>query len=174
MRVWRAMVIAMPVVLCPVAGAQVSVPAAPPIADKALASEVAKPAEPLDTRARTFIRKLPANAANIPTPRRFSSGDYQNPRTAIVLDEIRVYGQIEPEDYVGRKKTPLQQFHEHLERDRPLTPAEKTQLALCFIGLCSIYGPDGAPAELSAADRSEARLQQSTTQLIGQFRGSLQ
>ena len=122
----------------------------------------------LDTPAQSFIRKLPADALKEPPKRRFNSGDYVNPRVAIVLDEIRVYGQIEPEDFT-RKKSPLAQFRERLEKDRPMTPAEKVKLALCFIGLCG-----GVPVELSPEDRAEARLSQTTTQLNAQFRGTLQ
>jgi len=68
----------------------------------------------------------------------------------------------------------MAQFRERLEKDRPMTPKEKTQLALCFIGLCGIYGPDGLPREPSLDERREARSNQSTTQLNNQFRGALQ
>ena len=111
---------------------------------------------------------MPADALKAPPKRRFNSGDYINPRVAILLDEIRVYGQIEPEDFI-RKKSPLAQFRERLERDRPMTPAEKVKLALCFVGLCG-----SVPAEISPEERAEARLSQSTTQLNAQFRGTLQ
>ena len=90
------------------------------------------------------------------------------------LDEILIYGTVEPEDYVGPKKAPFVQFRERLEKDHPMTPKEKAQLALCLIGLCSIYGPDGIPLEPSLAERNEARTNQSTTQLNGQFRGTIQ
>lgn len=126
-----------------------------------------------DTPARLFIRKLPPEAAKAPEPKRFVNDYYVNPRSAQVLDEIRVYGQAEPEDYV-RRVAPMQKFRERLERDRPMTPKEKTQLVLCMAGFCGIYGPEGIPLEGTAADRSEARLSQSTTQLNGQFRGTVQ
>ena len=107
-------------------------------------------------------------------PQRFSDADKKRVETITRLDEILVYGQVEPEDFVGAKKSPMMQFRERLERDRPMTPKEKAQLALCFIGLCGIYGPDGIPREPSLDERSEARINQSTTQLNSQFRGTLQ
>lgn len=129
---------------------------------------------PIDTPAQSLVRKLPADVIKAPAPKRFSSSDYYvNPRVAVVMDEIRVYGQVEPEDYV-RRVAPMQQFRNRLEKDRPMTPKEKTQAVLCVIGLCGVYGPDGIPPEVSAAERSEQRLGQTTTQLNGQFRGTQQ
>jgi len=61
-----------------------------------------------------------------------------------------------------------------LENDRPMTPADKVRLALCFVGLCADYGPDGLPREPGLDERSDARINQSTTQLNSQFRGALQ
>jgi len=143
-------------------------PAAPPV------PTAGAPAVPVAaTPAQIFIRKLPPETAKAPEPKRFVNDYYVNPRSAQVLDEIRVYGQVEPEDYV-RRIPPMQKFRERLERDRPMTPKEKAQMALCIVGLCGIYGPEGIPLEGTAADRSEARLSQSTTQLNGQFRGTLQ
>ena len=68
----------------------------------------------------------------------------------------------------------MMQFRARLAGDVPLTPAKKVQLALCLIGLCSIYGPDGIPEGDSPEARADARLYQSTTQLNAQFRGTLQ
>lgn len=128
----------------------------------------------IETPAQSLVRKLPGDALKAPVTKRFSSSDYYvNPRVAVVMDEIRVYGQVEPEDYV-RRVAPMQQFRNRLEKDRPMTPKEKTQAVLCVIGLCGVYGPDGIPPEVSAAERSEQRLSQSTTQLNGQFRGTQQ
>ena len=90
------------------------------------------------------------------------------------LDEILIYGQVEPEDYVGPGKAPLVLFRERLEQDRPMTPWEKIRLPLCLVGLCGIYGPDGIPREPGLEERNEARANQSTTQLNSQFRGTLQ
>ena len=107
-------------------------------------------------------------------PQRFSEADKTRIDTVTRLDEIIIYGQVEPEDYVGPKKAPFVRFRERLEKDRPMTPKEKTQLALCVIGLCGIYGPDGAPREPSLEERNKARTNRSTTQLNSQFRGTLQ
>ena len=90
------------------------------------------------------------------------------------LDEIIIYGQVEPEDYVGPGKSPIVKFRERLDKDRPMTPREKAQLALCLIGLCGNYGPDGLPREPSRDERREARIEQSTMQLNSQFNGTLQ
>jgi hypothetical protein len=109
-----------------------------------------------------------------PAPRRFASGDYVNPRTAILMDEIRVYGQVEPEDFVRRKQGAMAPLRARLENDRPMTPADKVKLALCFVGLCGVYGPDGLPREPSLDERNDARTNQSNAQLNSQFRGALQ
>ena len=128
---------------------------------------------PLDSPAQAAAKRLPKVWVN-QTPQRFSAADKARADVVTRLDEILIYGQVEPEDYIGARKSPMMQFRDRLERDRPMTPKEKTQLALCFIGLCGIYGPDGAPVEPSLDARSEARLNQSTTQLNSQFKGTLQ
>lgn len=134
---------------------------------------IAPTANPLDTPAQAAAKRLPKVWVN-QTPQRFSAADKARVDVVTRLDEILIYGQIEPEDYIGARKSPMMQFRDRLERDRPMTPKEKTQLALCFIGLCGIYGPDGTPIEPSLEARSEARLNQSTTQLNSQFKGTLQ
>lgn len=146
----------------PLAAAAQAPPAEPPVAAAAM-----------DTPAQTATRKLPKEFINA-TPQRFSKDDAKRVAAVTRLDEILVEGRIEPEDYVGPKKAPMAQFRERLEKDRPMTPKEKTQLALCFVGLCGIYGPDGLPREPSLDERSEARTNRSTTQLNNQFRGALQ
>ena len=129
----------------------------------------------LDTQAQAAVRKLPREVVNAPPPRRFATRDSRNDEisSAVQMEEIRVYGQVDPEDY-ARRNTNLQQFHSRLENDRPTTPKEKTKMLLCFIGLCANYGPDGLPREPSLDERSEARTNLTTTQLNGQFRGTLQ
>ena len=134
---------------------------------------MASPADPLDTPAQTAAKKLPEDFVNV-KPQRFSEADKTRVDTVTRLDEILVYGYVDPEDYVGQKKTPVMQFRDRLERDRPMTTKEKARLAICLIGLCGIYGPDGIPREPSLAERSEARIHQSTTQLNSQFRGTQQ
>ena len=106
--------------------------------------------------------------------RRIPEAEKNHPDLVTRLEEIRVYGRNEPEDFVGPKKSPLMQFRARLERDVPLSPAKKVQVALCLIGLCGIYGPEGIPLGDSPEVRAEARLYQSTTQLNAQFRGTLQ
>ncbi len=131
---------------------------------------------PLDTPAQVAVKKLPKEVVTAPAPRRFATVDKNEEAAstaAIRLEEIRVYDQMDPEDY-ARRKTDMQQFHDRLEKDRPMTPKEKTKLVLCFIGLCANYGPDGIPREPTPDERREARTTQSTAQLITQFRGTLQ
>jgi hypothetical protein len=145
--------------------------AAPPVAPEN--PPIVSTASPLDTPAQAAAKRLPKVWVN-QTPQRFSAADKARVDVVTRLDEILIYGQVEPEDYSGPRKSPMMQFRDRLERDRPMTPKEKAQLALCFIGLCGIYGPDGAPIEPSLDARSEARLNQSTTQLNSQFKGTLQ
>jgi hypothetical protein len=102
-------------------------------------------------------------------PQRFSEADKTRVETVTRLDEITVYGYMEPEDYIAPKKAPIMQFRDRLERDRPMTPWEKIKIPLCFIGLCG-----GIPREPSLDERIEARTSQSTTQLNSQFRGTQQ
>lgn len=159
---WAATSIGALTLLAALAGTARAEEAARPAAP-APSSAATIPAPALDNTAQSFIRKLPTEALKTPPPKRFSSGDYQNPRTALVLDEIRVYGQVEPEDYT-RRKPAMTAFRERLERDRPLSIKEKAQRAMCFIGLCARYGPDGAPVELGVEERNEANLSLSTLQ----------
>ena len=146
--------------------------ATPPVAPDTLPIELT--ANPLDTPAQAAAKRLPKVWWANQTPQRFSAAEKARVDVVTRLDEILIYGQVDPEDYVGPRKSPMMQFRDRLERDRPMTPKQKTQLALCFIGLCGIYGPDGAPIEPSLDARSEARLNQSTTQLNSQFKGTLQ
>jgi hypothetical protein len=64
-------------------------------------------------------------------------------------------------------------FRATLDKQRPMTPKEITQLGLCFIGLCGIYGPDGISSETSAIDRAEDRKNAPTVEL-SRVRGTLQ
>lgn len=89
------------------------------------------------------------------------------------LEEIRVFGKVDPEDYVAPKPPPMLVFRANLEKQRPMTPKEITQLGLCFIGLCGIYGADGAPVDSGAAYRQEAR-KDATTVELSRVRGTLQ
>ncbi|MBL8512460.1 MAG: hypothetical protein JNJ55_00595 [Betaproteobacteria bacterium] len=93
--------------------------------------------------------------------------------TTALLDEIVIYGQVDPEDYV-RRRSKFLAFRDRMASERPMTPKERTQALLCLIGLCGRYGPDGLPYEPTAAQRNEARAQATTTQLNSLFRGTLQ
>lgn len=129
-------------------------------------------AESFDSRAQSAMKKISAPAWAV-RPQRVADAEKSHPDLITRLEEIRVYGRKEPEDYVGPKKSPMMQFRARLARDVSLTPAKKVQLAFCLIGLCSIYGPDGIPEGDSPEARADARLYQSTTQLNAQFRGTL-
>ena len=130
-------------------------------------------AEMLDSPAQVAMKRLTTPDAPA-RPVRIAAAEVTHPDLVTRLEEIRVYGRNEPEDFVGPKKSPLMQFRARLEKDITLSPAKKTQLALCFIGLCGIYGPEGIPLGDSPQARADARLYQSTTQLNAQFRGTLQ
>lgn len=105
---------------------------------------------------------------------RIPEAEKNHPDLVTRLEEIRVYGRNEPEDFVGPRKSPMMQFRARLEKDVPLSPAKKAQLALCLIGWCANYGPEGIPLGDSPERRAEARLSRSTTQLNAQFYGTLQ
>ncbi|MEQ1516267.1 MAG: hypothetical protein ABL931_07245 [Usitatibacteraceae bacterium] len=131
----------------------------------------------LDSPAQIAFRKLAPAAAQTgaesgQAPIRVAAAEKIHPDLITRLEEIRVYGRNEPEDFVGPKKSPLMQFRARLEGEVTLSPAKKAQLALCFIGLCSIYGPDGIPVGDSPERRAEARIVEST--LSRQVRGTLQ
>jgi hypothetical protein len=85
----------------------------------------------------------------------------------ILLDEIRVFGAVDPEDYRRPEKTQLQKFSAHLERQHHLTPAEMAKLSLCFIGLCP-----GVPPEIAPEQRTEMRVRGGS--LAAPMRGTLQ
>ncbi len=89
------------------------------------------------------------------------------------LEEIRVFGNVDPEDYVAPKPPPMLVFRATLDKQRPMTAKEITQLGMCFIGLCGIYGPDGIPSETSVIDRAEDR-KNATTVELSRVRGTLQ
>ena len=131
------------------------------------------PADALDSPAQAAMKKL-ASPATHPRPLRIAEAEKTHPDLIVRLEEIRIYGRNEPEDFVGPKKSPMMQFRTRLENDITLPPSKKVQLALCFIGLCSIYGPEGIPLGDSPEVRADARTNQSTTQLNAQFRGTLQ
>ena len=130
-----------------------------------------------ESPAQAAMRRLASdNGKREPASRlqRIPEAEKTHPDLLTRLEEIRVYGRNEPEDFVGPKKSPMMQFRARLEKDVPLSPAKKAQLALCLIGLCANYGPEGIPLGDSPERRAEARLSRSTTQLNAQFYGTLQ
>ena len=66
------------------------------------------------------------------------------------LDEIRVLGNVEPEDYVAPKPPPMLAFRAMLDAQRPQTIAEKLR-GYCFI--C----PKNPPPEGNVVDRFDAK-----------------
>ena len=122
-------------------------------------------ADIFDSKARIWLLKRQAgeNALkpNIESKRASAANSIQR------LEEIRVYGAIEPEDYVTPKRPPMLAFRARLERQRPRTPEEIVKGALCMIGLCA-----GLPPEVAPEQRTEARTRQSFTPGFG--RGTLQ
>ncbi len=121
-------------------------------------------AEALDSPAQSAMKRLAAPATETP-PIRIANAEKIHPDLITRLEEIRVYGRNEPEDFVGPKMSPMMQFRARLERDVRWSPAQKVQAALCLIGLCANYGPEGIPLGDSPERRAEARLVRSTMQL---------
>lgn len=108
--------------------------------------------------------KLPYNAN---APKRPAAENVQR------LEEIRVFANGDPEDYAAQKAAPMLVFRAQLDKQRPMSAKEITQLGMCIIGLCGIYKPDGSPYELSAVDRAEDR-KNATTLELARVRGTLQ
>jgi hypothetical protein len=131
------------------------------ILSKAALKEVEREARK-ETRAESV--KLPINPN---APKRPAAENIQR------LEEIRVFGNGDPEDYVAPKPPPMLVFRAQLDKQRPMTPKEITQLGLCFIGLCGIYGPEGIPSEASIINRAEDR-KNATTIELSRVRGTLQ
>ena len=134
-------------------------------------SRAISPAAP-DSPAQLAMRQI-ASMNQAPRPLRLPATEIAHPDLVTRLEEIRVYGRNEPEDYVGPKLSPMMQFRARLERDVPLSPAKKAQRLLCIIGLCSNDGPEGIPLGDSPEHRAEARLERSTLQL-NKVTGTLQ
>ena len=165
----RVLLVTALLALPPPATAQVDSPPPSGGADKPI------PSAALDSPAQGAVRQISQSGEDArPLPRRLAEAAKLHPDLVARLEEIRIYGRNEPEDFVGRKLSPLMQMRAQLERDVPLSPAKKVQRALCLIGLCANYGPEGIPLGDSPEVRAEARLLQTTTQLNAQFRGTLQ
>ncbi len=118
------------------------------------------PDNALDSKAQTYVRilpkkALPASASDTLSTDEGKQNSANNGRQENIqrLEEIRVLDQVAPEDYVAPKLAPMLEFRASLDRQRPMTPQEVTQAALCFIGLCKI----DTSKELRIDDRNEAR-----------------
>ena len=123
------------------------------------------------------IKKIPREFVNAPKAKRFSLAAKHDDDAAAArhIEEIRVLGSRDPEDITAPNRAPMLAFREMLENDKPLTPLQKTKIALCFIGLCGgNYGPDGAPVESQAVSRAESRTNQSSLQMSTRFGGTYQ
>ena len=127
----------------------------------------------LDSPAQAAMRNLKTPEEKT-RPVNVAKAEIAHPDLVTRLEEIRVYGRNEPEDYVRPKRPPLLQFRYHLaSASPPMTPWQKIRVPLCLIGLCGNYGPEGIPLGDSAEVRADERLKQTTLQ-SSQARGTLQ
>lgn len=134
-------------------------------------------AKDLDSPAAAAVRKVPVDVLRLGKPKRFSLEAKREEEEALLrpTEEIRVFGLRDPDDVVAAKKPPMLAFRERLERDRPMTPAEKARVALCLIGLCATdYGPEGIPVETTSHTRGERGAGKTSLELSRQFRGTVQ
>jgi hypothetical protein len=132
--------------------------------------------EDLETPAAAAVRKLPKDVVNAPKPKRFSLEAKRDEDMAAArgVEEIIVRGQRDPEDVVT-KRPPMLAFRQQLERDKPITPKQIAQGALCLIGLCSAdYGPEGIPVENTAYTKGEKGAKKTLLEQGLQFRGTYQ
>ncbi len=122
-------------------------------------------ADVFDTRARAWLLKRRTDDSTL---KQNTDLKHASASEAIQhLEEIRVHGAIEPEDYVAPKRAPMLEFRARLDRQRPRTPQEIVKGALCMVGLCA-----GLPPEVAPEQRTEARTRQTFTPGFG--RGTLQ
>ncbi len=121
----------------------------------------------LETRkiARADALKTPASIAEAST--RPAAENLQK------LDEIRVFGRVDPEDYVAPKRPPMLVFRATLDAQRPATPAEIACGLMAIVGLCWHYDRDGAILGPDPAARAEDR-KNNTSLGNSRTRGTLQ
>ena len=146
------------------------------LSNRLLAAESLRETD-LDSRAAKMIKVVPKEIINAPKAKQFSMAAKYDDDLAVAkyIEEIRVYGEREPEDMTGPKLPPMLAFRDKLEREKTYTPKEITMMGLCFIGLCGLnYGPDGAPVEDRAFTRGEKGTNKSSLKLSRQFRGTYQ
>ena len=143
-----------------------------------LASSASEPlkASDLDSPGAIALRKLSKDVINAPKPKRFSLEAQREQERSVGsnTEEILVLGDRETEDVIS-KRVGMAAFREKMERERPMTPKEKAQLALCLIGLCGAgYGPEGIPLENTAYTRGEKGAKKTVLEQSLQFRGTYQ
>jgi len=134
-------------------------------------------ADELASTAAQMLKKVPKSVINEPKAKRFSNAAAaaEEAQLAALTESITVVAERDPEDLNTSKRPPMLAFRDRLDKERPSTPYEKTQTALCMLGLCGKgYGPDGAPVENRAYTRAEKKVDQSTLELSKQFTGTYQ
>ncbi len=147
------------------------------IAVPMLAGAAPLPDAELDGAAARLIKSVPKEILHAPKAKRFSHAARQEEDEAAAryVEEIRVFGDRDPEDVISPRRPPMLAFRDRLEREKTLTPKDITMMGLCFIGLCGAnYGPDGAPVEDRAYTRAEKGTNKSSLELSRQFRGTYQ
>jgi hypothetical protein len=145
-------------------------------------AEVAANTKPLTdddlaSTAAQMVKKIPKSVINAPKPKRFSEAAKKEEDAVIagLTESLTVIAERDPEDINTPKRPPMLVFRERLENERPSTPFEKAQFALCLIGLCGRgYGPDGAPVENRAYTRAEKKVDKSSLEISKQFTGTYQ
>jgi hypothetical protein len=137
-----------------------------------LASSASEPlkASDLDSPGAIALRKLSKDVINAPKPKRFSLEAQREQERSVGsnTEEILVLGDRETEDVIS-KRVGMAAFRDRLARERPSTPKEKIQRALCFVGLCAVE-----PVVITAFTRAEQGTDKSSLELSKQFRGTLQ
>ncbi|MCA3003154.1 MAG: hypothetical protein ING66_06730 [Rhodocyclaceae bacterium] len=133
------------------------------------AADLLKPTD-LDSPGAIALRKLSKDVINAPKPKRFSleAQREQERSAASNTEDILVLADRETDDVIS-KRVGMAAFRDRLARERPSTPKEKVQRALCFIGLCAVE-----PVENTAFTRAEQGTDKSSLELSKQFRGTLQ
>ena len=140
-----------------------------------LAVEALKPTD-LDSPGAIALRKLSKDVINAPKPKRFSleAQRQQELATPSGPEEIIVRADRDPDDVISTRAR-MEAFRDKLERERPMTPKEKAQLALCFVGLCAAnYGPEGIPVENTAYTKGEKGAKKTFLEQSLLFRGTYQ
>ena len=113
-----------------------------------------------------LIAQKDEQSAGFESPRNSSAARLSANENIQRLDEIRVLGNVEPEDYIAPKPPPMLVFRAMLDAERPQTIADKLR-AYCFI--C----PKNPPPEGNVVDRFDAKKFDQPL-IIARPRGALQ